>query len=86
MSLDFGHTLIKIKSEMKDDFCRFFGSILVNCKMLNEIYILICLKRTVKAIRIWACENCSEEFFDDSSVRRLYANVRSVKRAKSMAS
>jgi YgiT-type zinc finger domain-containing protein len=42
-------------------------------------------KKMVKAVSIWICENCGEEFLDDSSWEQLYKAVPMIKRRRAMA-
>jgi YgiT-type zinc finger domain-containing protein len=68
---------------MKGDFCRMCGSKKLR-QQKRDIFIAS-QKKWVKAVRIWICENCSEEFLDDSSWEQLYKAVPIIKRRRTMA-
>ena len=55
---------------MKGDFCRMCGS--EQLKRIEWDLFLASQNKTIKAVSIWRCENCGEEFLDDSSQQKLY--------------
>ena len=69
---------------MKGDFCRMCGS--TKLKREKRDVFLDSQNKEIKGIMIWICENCGEEFLEDSSREELYANARRVKREKSIIS
>ncbi|MFH1563734.1 MAG: YgiT-type zinc finger protein [Nitrospirota bacterium] len=57
---------------MKGDFCRMCGSDKFRQEKRN--ILLESQNKEIKDISVWICENCQEEFIDDSSITKLYAN------------
>ena len=57
---------------MKGDFCRMCGS--DKLRQEKKDILLESQNKKIKDISIWICENCQEEFIDDSSITKLYAN------------
>jgi len=50
---------------MSGDFCRMCGS--KNLRRQKRDLFIESQKKTLKAVSIWICENCGEEFLDDAS-------------------
>jgi YgiT-type zinc finger domain-containing protein len=42
-------------------------------------------KKMIKAVSIWVCESCGEEFLDDSSREKLYKESRVARRRRPLA-
>lgn len=68
---------------MKGDFCRMCGSKKLR-RQKRDLY-LESQRKTIKAISIWICENCGEEFLDDGSREKLYAHSRKAKERRRLA-
>ncbi len=68
---------------MKGDFCRMCGS--KKLRREERDILLESQNKTIKAVSIWICQNCGEEFLDDSSREKLYGNSRTAKRRRSLA-
>ncbi len=68
---------------MKGDFCRMCGSKKLR-RQKRDLYLEF-QRKTIKAISIWTCENCGEEFLDDASQEKLYAPSRKVRRRRPLA-
>lgn len=68
---------------MKGDFCRMCGS----KKLRREERDIFLEKRnkTVKAVGVWICENCHEEFLDDASREKLYQPARVARKRRVLA-
>ncbi|NUO81157.1 YgiT-type zinc finger protein [candidate division KSB1 bacterium] len=41
--------------------------------------------KTVKAVGVWICENCHEEFLDDASREKLYQPARVARKRRVLA-
>ncbi len=59
---------------MKGDFCRMCGS--KKLRREERDIFLEKKKRAIKAVGVWICENCHEEFLDDASREKLYQPAR----------
>lgn len=57
---------------MKGDFCRMCGSNKL-CRKKSTVH-LESQKKSIKDVWVWVCENCGEEFLDDTSREKLYQN------------
>jgi YgiT-type zinc finger domain-containing protein len=68
---------------MKGDFCRMCGS--KKLKRQKRDIFLASQNKKIKAVSIWICQNCGEEFLDDSSRERLYSASRVARRRRAVA-
>ncbi len=68
---------------MSGDFCRMCGSKKLR-KQRRDVF-LHSQRKTIKAIEVWICANCGEEFLDDGSRTKLYQASRTAHRQRSMA-
>ncbi len=68
---------------MKGDFCRMCGS--KNLRRQKKDIFIKSQNKILKAVSIWICENCGEEFLDDASRERVYKGTRKAKSRKSLA-
>lgn len=68
---------------MKGDFCRMCGS--KKLRREERDIFLEKKKKTIKAVGVWICENCGEEFLDDASQEKFYGASRSAKKRKALA-
>lgn len=59
---------------MKGDFCRMCGS--KKLRREERDIFLEKKKKTIKAVGVWICENCHEEFLDDASREKLYQTAK----------
>jgi len=42
-------------------------------------------KKTIKAVGVWLCENCHEEFLDEASREKLYQATRVARKRRVLA-
>jgi len=68
---------------MKGDFCPMCGS--KKLKTQKRDIFIAPKKKTAKAVSIWICENCGEEFLDDSSWEKLYQASGSARKRRALA-
>jgi YgiT-type zinc finger domain-containing protein len=68
---------------MKGDFCPMCGSKKLKAQKRN--IFIASKKKTAKAVAIWICEKCGEEFLDDSSWEKLYQVAGTARRQKALA-
>jgi len=68
---------------MKGDFCKMCGS--PKLKPRKRDIFLASQKKTIKAVSIWICENCGEEFLDDSSWEKLYQASGTAQKRRALA-
>ncbi len=68
---------------MSGDFCRMCGSKKLH-KQRREVF-LPSQRKTIKAIEVWICANCGEEFLDDGSRAKLYQEPSRARKHKSLA-
>lgn len=68
---------------MKGDFCRMCGS--KKLRQEKRDVFLAAQNKKIKAVSIWICENCGEEFLDDSSREQLYKASNAIRRQRPLA-
>jgi len=68
---------------MKGDFCPMCGS--KKLKAQKRDIFIASKKKMAKDVSIWICENCGEEFLDDSSWEKLYQASGMVRKRRALA-
>jgi len=68
---------------MKGDFCRMCGS--KKLRREERDIFLEKKKKTIKAVGVWICENCHEEFLDDVSREKLYQVSGTARKRRALA-
>ncbi len=68
---------------MRGDFCRMCGS--KRLRQEKRDILLESQHKKIKDLLIWICEDCQEEFLDDSSRERLYAGSAIARREHSLS-